>query len=119
MDMRDLFRNAGDSQAFKAGETVFAEGTPGEVMFVIMEGEIELRVDDQVIVVLGPGELLGEMALIDSKARSGSAIAKTDARLVAVDQKRFLFLIQQTPFFAIQVMRVLTERLRMMNERSH
>lgn len=119
MDMRDLFRNADDIEFFKAGETVFAEGTPGDMMFVIMEGEIELRANDQVIVVLGPGELLGEMALIDSKARSGTAIAKTDSQLVPVNQKRFLFLIQQTPFFAIQVMRVLTERLRMMIARNH
>jgi CRP-like cAMP-binding protein len=119
MDMRDLFRNADDAQLFKTGETVFAEGTPGDVMYIVMEGEIELLVDDQVLAVLGSGELVGEMALIDSKARSSTAVAITDSRLVPINQKRFLFMVQQTPFFAIQVMRVLTERLRNMNQRSH
>jgi len=57
----------------------------------------------------------GEMALIDSSARSATAVARTDCELIPVDDKRFMFLVQQTPFFAIHVMRVLADRLRKTN----
>jgi len=58
-----------------------------------------------------------EMALIDARERSATAIAKSDCRLAPVDQKRFLFMVQQTPFFSLDVMRVLVRRLRHMNEK--
>ena len=58
------------------------------------------------------GGIMGELALIDSKPRSASAVAKTDCRLVPLDDKQFIFLVQQTPFFAIRVMRIMAERLR-------
>jgi CRP-like cAMP-binding protein len=55
------------------------------------------------------------MALIDHSPRSASARAKTDCQLVPIDEARFKYMIQQTPFFAIEVMRVITRRLRHMN----
>ncbi len=60
--------------------------------------------------------MIGEMALIDHLPRSASARATTDAKLVPIDQRRFLFLVQETPFFAIHVMKVMADRLRRMNE---
>jgi CRP-like cAMP-binding protein len=55
------------------------------------------------------------MALLDKEPRSTTAIANTDCRLVPVDQKRFTFLVQQTPYFAIEVMQIMAERLRRLN----
>jgi CRP-like cAMP-binding protein len=52
------------------------------------------------------------MALIESRPRSATAVARTDWKLVAVSEKRFAFLVQQTPHFALQVMRVMADRLR-------
>jgi CRP-like cAMP-binding protein len=52
------------------------------------------------------------MALIDSEPRSATAIAAADCKLAAIGEKRFLRLIEQTPIFALQIMRVMTERLR-------
>ena len=57
------------------------------------------------------------MALIEKERRTATAVAKTDAKIVSVDERRFLFLIQQTPNFALHVMRVLSDRLRRMDER--
>ncbi|HYB54158.1 MAG TPA: cyclic nucleotide-binding protein, partial [Thermoanaerobaculia bacterium] len=54
-------------------------------------------------------------ALIGKDRRVGTAVAKTDAKLVAVDERRFLFLVQQTPNFSLHMMRVLSERLRRMD----
>jgi CRP-like cAMP-binding protein len=113
----DLFRNAHDFQTFFAGTTVFRAGESGDVAYVVRTGEVEIRLDDRLLYVVTAGGLVGEMALIDSAPRSATAVARTDAELVPIDEKRFLFLVQQTPFFALQVMRVLAERLRASNQR--
>lgn len=67
--------------------------------------------------VLGPGQIVGEMALVDHSPRSATAVARTSCKVVVVPEKRFLFLVQQTPFFALQVMRVMAERLRRASRR--
>ena len=115
MNLLRLFENSDNLETFQAGETIFSAGSPGEVMYVVTKGEVELQLEGKVIDMLEPGSILGEMALIDSQARSTTAIAKSDCHLAPVDQKRFLFMVEQTPFFSLHVMRVLAERLRQMN----
>lgn len=111
-----LFRNATDFKTFSAGETIFQEGQPGDVMYIVKEGEVNVLVHGMVIYTIrGPGGMLGEMALIDTQPRSATAVAKTACKLIPIDQKRFTFLVQQTPFFAVEVMRTMAERLRRMN----
>ncbi len=100
----------------KAGEMIFGEGDSGDRMYVVRSGEVEIRCGDAVVETLEPGGMFGEMALIDGTHRSASAWAKTDCELVPVDEKTFLFLVHETPYFALDVMRTLTRRLRSMNE---
>lgn len=85
-------------------------------MYAVVEGEVEIVFADKVINTHGPGEIFGEMALIDTKRRSAAAVAKSDCKLVPIDEKRFLFLVQQHPYFPLQLMRVLAERLRLRTE---
>lgn len=85
-------------------------------MYVVKEGTLDILIGGRIVETAGPGEVVGELALIDHRARSAAVVARTDSQLVPVDEKRFLFLVQQTPYFAIQVMRVLADRLRKMNE---
>ena len=115
MNLGGLFVDANNVQEFQANSTIFVEGTPGNVMYVVLEGEVELLVHSQVLEVAGSGDLVGEMALIDAKPRSATARAKSDCRLAPVDERRFLFLVHEHPFFALHVMRVLTDRLRRMD----
>jgi CRP-like cAMP-binding protein len=115
MDLRGLFSDVNNVQEFPAHSTIFAEGMPGDVMYVVLEGEVELRVRDEVLEVAEPGDIVGEMALIDAKPRSATARARSDCRLAPVDERRFLFLVHEHPLFALHVMRVLTERLRRMD----
>jgi CRP/FNR family cyclic AMP-dependent transcriptional regulator len=107
-----ILRNEGDSRAFSAGETIFNAGDAGDYMYVVAKGELEVRAGDRLIETIGEGSIVGEMALIDKEPRSASVVAKTDCELVPVDERRFLRLVQHTPFFAIQVMKILTQRLR-------
>jgi CRP/FNR family cyclic AMP-dependent transcriptional regulator len=114
----DMFRLETDGQPYPAGQVIFSAGDPGTAFFVVLDGEVELRINGSVVGTLGPGEPFGEMALIDQAPHSSTAIAKTDCKLLAIPERRFLFLVQQTPHFAIQMMRVIAERLRRMNARS-
>ena len=112
MTTLNLFRSATDVESFKAGQMIFETGSSGDVMYVVQEGEVDIVLAGRVIDTSGAGGIIGEMALISDKPRSASAIAKTDCKLVPIDEKRFTFLVQQTPYFSIQVMRVIAERLR-------
>lgn len=108
----DMFRNQTDFQTFACGETIFRQGDPRTFMFVVNEGEVEIKLGNKIVEVVEAGGIFGEMALIDGQPRTATAIARTDCKLIPIDQKRFQFLVQQTPYFAIEVMRVLAERLR-------
>jgi CRP-like cAMP-binding protein len=112
-----LFRNATDTRSFSDGQTVFREGDDGHEMFVVRDGQVEIVAHDTVIATLGEGEIFGEMALIDSRPRSAAARAKGECTVVPIDERRFTFLIQQTPQFALQVMRTLADRLRSADRR--
>ena len=108
----NLFKNERDGKQFQAGEVIFHKGDVGDVMYAIQSGEVEITIDGSVIDTHGPGGIFGEMALIDAGPRSATAVAKTDCVLVPISQQRFEFLVQQTPHFATNVMRVMVERLR-------
>lgn len=112
----NTFRHETDVVTFAAGQTIFNEGEPGDVMYVIQEGEVEILIHGRLIETVGSGGVIGEMALIDATARSATAVAKTDTRLVPLDENRFKIYVHNTPFFAIQVMRVMASRLRHMDE---
>ena len=107
-----LFRNAKETRKVEAGAVIFDEGDAGVEMFGILDGEVELRVKGGVLDRLGPDEVFGEMALIDNSLRSNTAVAVTDTTLATIDRHRFLFLVQETPMFALDVMGVMAERLR-------
>jgi len=114
----DLFNNETDFKVYPAGSTVFQKGDPGDAMYVILDGHVELRIGERIIEILGAGEIFGEMALIDGAPRIATTVAKTECKLVPIAQKRFLFLVQQTPFFSLQIMRVIAERLRRMDDKA-
>jgi CRP-like cAMP-binding protein len=98
-----------------AGQALFSAGEEGHLMFVLSKGTAQVIVNDQVVETLEHGNIVGEMGIVSPGPRSATVVAGTDCEFVAVDEKRFQFLVQQTPFFATQVMRVMAERLRAVN----
>ena len=115
MNPAELFRKETDTLQLAPGDFLFREGEKGEKMYVLLEGEVDIFLGDFVLETAVPGALLGEMALIDGEPRSATAMAITDVELVPVSEKQFLFLVSQTPYFALKVMRTLARRLRAMN----
>jgi CRP-like cAMP-binding protein len=114
----NIFRHAPDARVLEVGEELFAQGDDGDAMFAVVEGSVELSRRGRIIEDVGPGGILGEMALIDPGPRTATATARVPARVVAVDQKHFTYLVQEHPTFALQVLRVMAERLRRTNEAS-
>lgn len=112
MDLIPLFEYTADQQHYAAGKTIFEAGEIGHIMYVILEGEVDIHLEDGRVYTAGPGDFFGEMALIADHRRSATAMARSDCRLAPVTERRFLFLVEQTPYFSLHVMRVLAERLR-------
>ena len=108
----ELFSNAPDIVQVKAGATLFREGEAGTALYVLTIGSADVVIGNRIVETLRPGNIIGEMALVDSAPRAATVIALSDCEFVEVDDKRFNYLVQQTPYFALKVMRVLTERLR-------
>jgi CRP-like cAMP-binding protein len=100
---------------FKAGEVIFDKEDSANVMYIIKSGKVEIRLGNRLLETVSPNNIFGEMALVDPAPRSATAIAATDVQIVPVGEKQFAFLVSQTPYFALKVLRVMTRRLRTMD----
>ncbi|MBL8251960.1 MAG: cyclic nucleotide-binding domain-containing protein [Candidatus Competibacter sp.] len=112
MPNQGVFSQIEKYQPFPAGHIVFREGETGNSLYIIAEGEVDITRGGRVLETVGPGGIVGELALIDDKPRSASAIARTDCLLAPINREHFLALVQRTPLFALQVMRAMANRLR-------
>lgn len=117
MTIAGVFLNATERHALDPGEVFFAAGDAGDQMFGVVTGQIELRRGDEVLARVGPGETFGELAIIDDAPRSLTAVAVEPTEIAVITRSTFLFLVHETPTFAIQVMRSLARRIRELDER--
>jgi len=104
------------TRSYKAGEIIFREGDPATELFIIKEGRVEILSGNRLLDSIDGNGIFGEMALIDAAPRSASAVAASDVTVVPVSEKQFLFLVSQTPFFALNLLKVLARRLRATNK---
>jgi hypothetical protein len=112
MTVRGVFTNASERRSLDSGEVLFIEGESGTEMFGVIAGVVELRRGTEVVEALGAGETFGEMAIIDRSPRSLTAVAREPSEVAVIDERAFLFLVHETPTFALEVMRSLTGRVR-------
>ncbi|BAZ27657.1 hypothetical protein NIES4074_00840 [Cylindrospermum sp. NIES-4074] len=106
-----IFQKQPGPKAFSAGEVIFAEGQPGDVMYGILAGEVEVVVNGKVVETIAAGEVFGVGVLVGVGNRTYTAIAKSDCKLAYIDEAGFLFAVQETPTFALKVMKSYSERL--------
>jgi CRP/FNR family transcriptional regulator, cyclic AMP receptor protein len=116
-DFLGLFGKDPEGVTLAAGESLFEKGESGHLMYVVKSGDLQIIDGNHVYETVSAGGNLGEMALIDAGPRSATVRAIRQSIVIPIDERRFLFMVQHTPFFALRVMRVLTARLRAMNER--
>jgi CRP-like cAMP-binding protein len=108
----ELLARGRPPSSFSAGEVIFHQGDDADCMYVVREGSVALKDGEQLVTTISAPSLFGEMALIDSKPRSLTAVAETDVALVGVPVRQFWILVDETPYFAHLVMSVMAERLR-------
>ena len=108
----DLFAHEPSLVRLAPDQVLFEAGQPADGMYVVLEGALDVMIDGHVLEQSRRGAILGEMALIDQSPRSATVVAREPAVLVRLDPQRFQRLVQQNPFFATHVMKVLVDRIR-------
>lgn len=116
IDMRLFARSAGANINVSAGSVVFKQGDPGSCMYVVQSGVVEMLVGDTVVDVCQANEALGFMAMIDGLPRTSTARVKEDAELSVIDRKKFRFMVDEVPNFAIYIMETMAHRIRGMGQ---
>jgi CRP/FNR family transcriptional regulator, cyclic AMP receptor protein len=113
----DLFRHDPKLLEVAAGLSLFREGEAGDAMYVLVSGSAEIRFAGLILEEVAPGGIVGELGVIDASPRTATVIARSDCVFAVIDQKRFRFLVEETPNFALEVMRVMADRLRHCDQR--
>jgi len=116
IDMRTFARQAGMNITYPAGGMVFKQGDPGDCMYIVQSGVIEMVIGETVVEVCGPNEAIGFMSMIDTAPRSSTARVKEAAELSILDQRKFRFMIDEVPNFAFYIMGAMARRIRGMSQ---
>ena len=110
---RKCFESFGKTQNFAEGEAIFAEGHASDKMFYLVEGEIALVRNKKTLDILKAGEIFGEIAVITQQPRSASAVARKFCQALVMDARQFQQALQSTPEFALMLMNIMNNRLRL------
>ncbi|KQC12172.1 MAG: hypothetical protein APR63_03335 [Desulfuromonas sp. SDB] len=124
-ELMELFKRA-KLKIFTKGETIFAEGEKGQIMYVIIKGKVRIctiipGVGEEALAFYGPGEIIGEMALIEASKRSATVIAEEETETIGFKREKLIEFMQEFPAAGLNILwvlvRTLAERLRATNER--
>jgi signal transduction histidine kinase len=115
-------RRIAPERKFSAGQQIFQEGDPGDGVYVVKDGGVEISVNvaptvRRVFARLGAGELFGEMAVLELKPRSATATAAEDSTVYFIPRDELLLLVQRSPALALELLREISHRLREFNQR--
>ena len=114
-----FFNAAGNEEPISAGKTIFVEDEKSswlrlqrDKMYFLLEGEVELSINANPVAIVHQGDIFGEMATITRSARSATATARTQCRVISLDEKQFHAGLSESPEFALMLMSVIAGRLR-------
>jgi CRP/FNR family transcriptional regulator, cyclic AMP receptor protein len=116
IDMRMFAQRAGANVSYGAGSVVFNQGEPGSCMYIVQSGVIEMVLGSKVVEVCGPNEAIGFMSMIDGAPRSTTARVKDPCELSLIDQRKFRFMVDEVPNFALYIMGAMARRIRGMSQ---
>jgi CRP/FNR family cyclic AMP-dependent transcriptional regulator len=108
------------SRNFEPGEVIFKEGEQGKELFIIIEGEVEIRKRTssntaKTLITFHKGDIFGEMALVEGKPRSATAIAVKPCRMLVINEALLDSMLETNPDFSKKMIRILSERIRKAN----
>ncbi|MEL6406714.1 MAG: cyclic nucleotide-binding domain-containing protein [Chloroflexota bacterium] len=101
----------------KAGDVIFTAGDAGEVMYGVLAGEVQLVHGGKVLDTIAEGDIVGENVMLGQHSYQHTAIALTDCQLSVIDRHSFLWMVHETPTFATDIMKSMTERVQNIAER--
>jgi CRP-like cAMP-binding protein len=101
-----------EEQPFTSGDQVFSEGEPGDALYLVVEGSVRVHQGDRQLAQLGPRDVFGEMAVLDSEPRSATVTAVKDSVLLKIARDDFRDILQERPEIGMGVLKVLSRRLR-------
>ncbi|MFP4308332.1 MAG: sensor histidine kinase [Desulfococcaceae bacterium] len=115
-EIREMADSAADER-FSAGAVILREGEPGDRFFVVRSGQVEIWKDHGAaeadrLAVYGPGDIFGELALIDSAPRSAGVVARTEVSLLSVNRKNFHRIVRDSPAVSLCIMRAIAALIR-------
>jgi CRP/FNR family transcriptional regulator, cyclic AMP receptor protein len=116
IDMRMFAQRVGASVTYSAGSVVFNKDDPGSCMYIVQSGVIEMVIGDKVVEICGPNEAIGFMSMIDGALRSSTARVKEACELSLIDQRKFRFMVDEVPNFALYIMGAMARRIRGMSQ---
>ena len=120
----EFFNSVGNEEIVKANKTIFVEDEKGsrlllqrDKMYFLLEGEVEITINENPIATVHQGEIFGEMATLSRSARSATATTKTPCQVISLNEKQFHAGLRKMPEFALMMMSVMVHRLREMLSR--
>ncbi|HEX9016291.1 MAG TPA: cyclic nucleotide-binding domain-containing protein [Chloroflexota bacterium] len=112
--------SGGLGRTYHQGEVIVKQGEPGDCMYVIQQGEVEVILEkeegDVILCTLRENDFFGEMAIFNKKPRSATVRALGDARVLSVDKKNFLSRVHDDPSIAFRLVQTLSRRIQDMDE---
>lgn len=119
-DLRD-FASRGSVRTYRAGSVIFREGDPGDALYVVVEGNVRIALlspqgEEATVAMLGPGEFVGDLALLDGLPRSASAIASEPTKALVVTRDDFTEWLSRKPKAALALLETLSLRVRRTDE---
>ena len=116
INMQMFAKNAGVNMNFPSGSVIFREGDPGDCLYVLQSGVVEMLIHDKVVDVCGANEAMGFLSVIDGSPRTATARVKEAAEVSVIDQRKFRFMIDEVPNFAYYIMDAMAHRIRGMRQ---
>src|SRR4051812_17834801 len=105
----------------KRGATIFSKGDPGNSLFAVISGTVKISISspdgrNAILNLIGPGELFGEIAVLDGQARTADATANTNCEIFIIDRREFLPFVRNQPTLSMRFIELLCARLRWTSE---
>jgi CRP-like cAMP-binding protein len=103
----------------KAGKVLARQGEVGREFLILLEGQVEVARDGKIIAVRGPGDFIGEIALLDNRPRTATVTARTDVVVEVLNRGEFASLLAEAPELSAQVMATMARRLAALDRESN
>ena len=116
IDLRVFAKGAGINLTYGPGDVIFREGDVGDCLYIVQSGSIEMIIHDRVVDHCGPNEAFGFMSVLDGMPRTSTARVCEPTTVSVIDSRKFRFMVDEVPNFAIYIMQAMAHRIRGMGE---